>query len=170
MRRKARDLRKKVEGGNGQAKAGKENQSSERSNAPSKEAPQTQDRQPLKVSSAALYLDNHLLQRDLKARPFLPSSISLALLKMSQSGPAHSLRKSILQVSQPLGAAASEDEELLEFERECIARAVAPEAESEPSVYFLGQSIRLLMIWDAVASLVRQRILALCLFRSTRVQ
>ena len=166
MRRKARDLRKKVEGANSQAKAGKENQSSERSNAPSKEAPQTQDRQPLKVSSAVLYLDYHILQRDLKAHPFLPSSI---LLKMSQSGSAHSLRKSILQVSQPLGAAASEDEDLLEFERECIARAVAPEAESEPSVYFLGQSIRLLMIWDAVASLIRQCILALCLFRSTGV-
>ena len=144
MRRKARDLRKKVEGGSSQAKAGKENQSSEQSDAPSKEAPQTQNRQPLKVSSATLYLNNQRLQRDLKAHPFLPSSISLALLKISKDGPVNLRRKNILQVSQPLGAAASEDEELLEFERECIARAVAPEAESEPSVYFLGQSIRLL--------------------------
>ena len=46
-----------------------------------------------------------------------------------------------LQVSQPLGdASVSQDEDLVEFERECIARAVTGEAEPEPSVYFLGES------------------------------
>ncbi len=52
---------------------------------------------------------------------------------------AITLARCALQVSQPLrDPSASQDEDLEEFERECIARAVTGEAEPEPSVYFLG--------------------------------
>ena len=48
-----------------------------------------------------------------------------------------------MQVSQPLRdpSASQDEEDLVEFETECIARAVAGEAEPEPSVYFLGEAV-----------------------------
>lgn len=46
-----------------------------------------------------------------------------------------------LQASQPIREpSATEDEDYVEFERECIARAVADVSRAEPSVYFLGET------------------------------